>query len=227
MNDGIVKGTGNSRWMKTVQDALTKYPTYEAFMQALVEGTFSFDLNGMKPEGWEQIGTTLDTANVLTDETAESMGLPDTATPNDAFAMLRKLITSAQESADAAQSTADSKAKFVVSYYLGTGTFGPSNKNRISFSFTPKIVLLYGGYYAANFHAQTSGATPGEAALWVPLVWNETKQFKFSRDYSSYWNMVSYTSNAVEWYYDTTATGGAYERQLNVNNQKYYYMAFA
>ena len=88
MLDAIKKGTGDSRYLKSVSDFLTKYPTYEAFVDALVAGTLPVDLYGVNPEGWDQLGTALDKSNLLTDSTAALGGLGPEATPNEMFAAL-------------------------------------------------------------------------------------------------------------------------------------------
>lgn len=83
MTDGIIKGNGASRYLKTVPSGLSQYPTYEDFMQALVEGTFPVDLFGRNPGGWAQEGTLLNKANLLSDEEAARQGLGSDAKPND------------------------------------------------------------------------------------------------------------------------------------------------
>lgn len=88
MQDAITKGEGNSRYLKSESDFLTKHPTYEAYVDALVAGTLPVDLNGINPEGWAQLGTALDKANLLTDATAALVGLGPEATPNQMFAAL-------------------------------------------------------------------------------------------------------------------------------------------
>lgn len=88
MQDGIIKGTGNSRYLKSISNFLTQYPTYQDFAAALVAGTLPIDLNGINETGWDQIGTALNKANLLSDETAGLMGLPNTAVPDDAFGAL-------------------------------------------------------------------------------------------------------------------------------------------
>lgn len=88
MQDAITKGDGNSRYLKTVSDFLTQYPTYEAFVDAFVAGTLPIDMNGINPEGWAQQGTPLDKAHLLTDATAALVGLGPEATPNEMFAAL-------------------------------------------------------------------------------------------------------------------------------------------
>ena len=54
MKDGVIKATGNSRYLKSVANFLTLYPNYKAFVAALVEGTLPIDLNGLNDAGWEQ-----------------------------------------------------------------------------------------------------------------------------------------------------------------------------
>lgn len=85
MQDAIIKGNGNSRYLKTVAAALSLYPTYEDFLHALVAGNFPIDLNGINEAGWTQQGTPLNKANLLPDALATSLGLPATATVADAL----------------------------------------------------------------------------------------------------------------------------------------------
>ena len=73
MQDGIIKGTGNSRYLKSISNFLQQYPTYQDFVAALVAGTLPIDLNGINETGWDQLGTALNKANLLSDETAADM----------------------------------------------------------------------------------------------------------------------------------------------------------
>ena len=93
MQDGIINGTGNSRYLKTISGFLSLYPTYEAFAQALIAGTLPVDLNGKNPDGWAQQGTPLNKANLLTDATAALVGLGAEANPDEMFATLANRIT--------------------------------------------------------------------------------------------------------------------------------------
>ncbi len=88
MNDGMIKGSGNSRYLKSVVDFLDKYPTYEDFAKALMTGTLPIDLNGLNGDGWQQQGTPLNKANLLADSTAAAFGLNSAATPNTMFAQV-------------------------------------------------------------------------------------------------------------------------------------------
>lgn len=92
MNDGIIKGNGNSRYLKSVADFLTQYPTYEDFANALSDGTLPIDLNGINIDGWQQLGYPLNKATLLQDFTAVAYGLDNTAVPNDVFMLISKLL---------------------------------------------------------------------------------------------------------------------------------------
>ena len=86
MQDGIIKGTGNSRFLKSIPDFLTQYPTYESFVAALAAGTLPVDFNGINETGWQQLGTALNKGNLLSDETAAMYpDLPKSKVPDDAF----------------------------------------------------------------------------------------------------------------------------------------------
>lgn len=90
MKDLTIKGTGNSRYLKSVSSFLTLYPTYEAFAQALVGGTLPIDLNGINADGIQQAGTPLTKANLLDDATAEKLGLSGDPTVSQALAGILK-----------------------------------------------------------------------------------------------------------------------------------------
>ena len=88
-----MKGNGNSRYLKTVGEALSLYPTYEDFMQAMVTGIFPVDFNGINKDGWTQLGTLLNKANLLSDTVISTLGLSTgvNSTPNDAFNVLANI----------------------------------------------------------------------------------------------------------------------------------------
>ena len=136
MTDGIQKGTGNAYSLQTVANILTLYPTYEEFAQAFATGQLFTDLK-LNPEGWDPLGTSLNKANLLSDETAAMYGKPATAVPDDILAAIKPLIT-------AAQNTANKKAKIEVVRYTGTGTYGEENPTTVKFSFTPLLIWLVG-----------------------------------------------------------------------------------
>ena len=85
MKDLVPKGTGNSRFLRSVSNFLSLYPDYEAFVSALVDGTLPIDLAGINTNGVTQVGTPLTKANLLTDATATALGLSGDPTVNDAL----------------------------------------------------------------------------------------------------------------------------------------------
>lgn len=107
MQDQIIKGSGNSRYLRSVSDILTQYPTYQAFAQALAAGTFPVDLAGLNAAGIAQQGTALSKANLLKDTTAALFSLPATATPDEALA-------SAAAKVSAVEAKAAGASKFVL-----------------------------------------------------------------------------------------------------------------
>lgn len=64
MTDGIIKGTGDSRYLKGAG-----WPaTYAEFKSMAEAGTLPLDLNGINAAGWQQIGDALNKANLLSDK---------------------------------------------------------------------------------------------------------------------------------------------------------------
>lgn len=88
MRDMVIKGTGNSRFLKSVSNFLTLYPSYSSFVSALVAGTLPIDLNGLNNAGIQTQGTPNNKANLLTDATAALYGLGTDASVNDVLARI-------------------------------------------------------------------------------------------------------------------------------------------
>ena len=88
MQDMVIKGTGNSRFLKSVEDFLDRFPTYEAFAAAFAAGILPVDFNGINPEGITQMGTPYAKSTVLTDEVAALYGMDNTAVPVDVLKAL-------------------------------------------------------------------------------------------------------------------------------------------
>lgn len=91
MKDTIIKGTGDSRYLKS---AIPENITHAQLVEMLRNGTFPIDLNGINEAGIEQLGTPLNTATLLSDETAEEIGIEkDNPTVDDALSKVRKHAT--------------------------------------------------------------------------------------------------------------------------------------
>ena len=88
MQDFVPLGTGNSRFLKSVEDFKTLYPSYDDFAAALVAGTLPVDFNGVNADGIAQLGTPINKATLLQDATAALFGLTSDAVADDVLAWL-------------------------------------------------------------------------------------------------------------------------------------------
>lgn len=91
MKNGTPRGDGTSRYLRGADSVPT---TYEAFRSMLLAGTLPVDLL-LNPNGWLVQGTALNAANLLSDETAEKLGLTteETQTVNQALSKLHDLAS--------------------------------------------------------------------------------------------------------------------------------------
>lgn len=218
MLDNIIKGNGNSRYMKTVQEALSLYPTYEAFMQALIEGTFPFDLNGINAAGWTQIGTMLTKANLLKDTTAALYGLGSGAVPDDVLAKIKTLV-------DAAAANADSRARIEVGSYYGASKVGAGNTSSIQVPSTTKYLIITAG--------PQSGKPDNTSALGIFPVWNLTSSYRYRGYYGFFgsreiadpnYSFAKFDGSTLMWY---STSGAGYEyQQFENGGTPYTYIAF-
>ena len=176
MQDGIIKGTGNSRYLKSISNFLQQYPTYQDFVAALVAGTLPIDLNGINETGWDQLGTALNKANLLSDETLTGAGLPTTTVPDDIFAQ---------------------SAKIQIVTYIGTGTYGEDNPNKVNLRFKPNLVILgdtgdkgpSGGRlgYTAVFTTNETTNSKGNSVSYPASTKPDSLNFSFDGTELSFW----------------------------------------
>lgn len=129
MTDTIIKGTGNSRTLKTVPNAAALYPDFDAFLAAMIAGTLPIDIGPLNPTGLQQHGTDLNKANLLTDETEKALwGSSANRTPDQALSQIKSLITGA----------INQSVKFATGSYMGTG-----NKNGKTFNVGKAVNILF------------------------------------------------------------------------------------
>lgn len=95
MKDSILKGTGNSRYLRT---SLPDTITWVEAIVLLRNGTFPIDLAGINPDGFDEQGTPLNKANLLTDALAAKAGLTDEATPAEFLDAFISAVLSGAES---------------------------------------------------------------------------------------------------------------------------------
>lgn len=198
MQDGIIKGTGNSRYLKSISNFLTQYPTYQDFVAALVAGTLPIDLNGINETGWDQLGTALNKANLLSDETAAAYGdLLQPKTPGN------PVVDDALRAAAAVVYAGNCKIEY--GSYTGTGNYGSTHPNSLTFSGQPLLVLVGdtdSSMFILMFRSATFGVSvaSGSDGIGRPnLDWE--------------------TDSKISWYSGTSAS-----QQANTSNHQYVYI---
>lgn len=82
MTDTIIKGSGNSRTLKTVPNIKSMVSTLDDLLDLFIAG-FPVDVGPLNPAGCEQIGTGYTKAEVLSDETATIHGKDATSNVDD------------------------------------------------------------------------------------------------------------------------------------------------
>lgn len=207
MQDAIIKGNGNSRYLKSVASFLTLYPTYEDFAQALIAGTLPIDLNGINAAGWTQQGTALNKGSLLSDATESAIwGAAGNRTVDAALAAL---VTSVGE-----------RAKIATGSYVGTGTYGADNPCSLTFDFVPRAVLLF-----------TMGTTTTQTSYsaWHPpfaIITSGRGVSTLSNDGSAgvqiYFHLNVTLGKTTTWYNTSRV-----EYQMNESGWLYQYIAFS
>ena len=107
--------------------------------------------------------------------------------------------------------TALGAAKITTGSYVGTGKYGSSNPNSLTFDFVPKIVTVQAN---ALYHGNIQG---------VVLVHGQTKSGSDGSSSSSSSLTIAWddSTKSVSWYTDN----GASKYQLNNSDGVYYYAA--
>lgn len=170
MIDSVLKGTGNSRFLKSAVPAGTSWADALAMLQA---GTFPIDFNGINTEGFQQVGTPLNKANLLKDATAAQIGLPPSTTPDGMFQALgntgelhvwRKTVTTAEPIPEVPGSyTLEAAEKLVY------GVSATSNTNR-----TPLINTQYSNTISVDLEGNITLDNPSSYSHGVWGIGSET-----------------------------------------------------
>lgn len=139
-------------------------------------------VDAVRADDATQDGTPMNKATFLKDTTAALFGLTALAVPDDVLAAI-----------------ASGRAKIETGSYTGTGTYGSANPNSITFSITPKLVLIKGML------------TP---SILGGSFFTGTMQQNYSQ-------VVSWSGNTMSWY----SNGGNAGYQLNTSGWSYEYCA--
>lgn len=151
----------------------------------------------------QQIGTKLNKANLLTDETVQAIfGTVSDKTPNEAFAALASAIAAG--------------AKIQTGSYVGTGTYGQANPCSLTFDFVPEYWSIYALGIGEAFSDSLQNFFPFGATRNIRL--------QSTQGGSTISNSVTYNEKTVTWY-DATSGQTSPSGQLNNEGWTYYYMA--
>lgn len=154
-----------------------------------------------------QAGTPLNKASLLKDATAALFGLGTDAVPDDALSAIKTLI-------DGANANANAKAKIATGSYVGTGKYGSSNPNSLTFDFAPKMIIaVYGGkaYNGQLYYPILMLLNPLDA--WV-------NSYSGDSGIGGAKTVVTWGENTVSWYSTESANS-----QLNYSGTTCHYIA--
>lgn len=157
-----------------------------------------------------EAGTPLNKATFLKDQTAALLSLSGDPTVDDALNALKSLV-------DGAITLTNTKAKIETGSYVGTGAYGVSSPNSITFGFVPKFVMVWIDQSSTAVAAvggifNTTNTDYGNAAHGFLVISNISS--------NSNYTFSKVSGNALYWYNSNNA--GA---QLNTAGVTYHYVA--
>lgn len=195
MKDFVSKGQGNSRYLRS---NLPEGTSWDAAVSMLRAGTFPIDFNGVNPDGYTQLGTALNKANLLTDATASALEL-----------------TGDDPTIDDALNTLASRLRAQVNSYTGTNTYGSANPCELTFDFAPLFVMYIG--YQTGGVGYLNGSSLA-LSLMSFLSASYTRQNVFGT--SDTWAKLSSDGKTISWYSPSNMVN-----QLNASGYTYFFIA--
>ena len=127
-----------------------------AALKALIQKYGGTVPEGTKIDGYANIINGLgiySQQEMLSNETAEALGLPSTAVPDDAFKTIKRIEFGS---------------------YVGTGTYGENSPNTLTFDFEPKLVIVPSSYSVTMMRAYTQATAQGSGvSMTERLTWGE------------------------------------------------------
>lgn len=165
-------------------------------------------------------GTPINKSTLLTDAHAALYGLDDTGTPDDALGILAHAVTVRDGALKKPDGTAmllpSPTANMAVGSYVGTGSYGSSAPNTLTFGFAPRLLLL------TSSRREPDSQTP---VYWL-LQYPDTEM----RMHSNLSSGVTWGANSVSWWSDSISYAGEGvkspgDAQLNESGVTYSYLA--
>ena len=156
-----------------------------------------------------QNGDPLSKSTFLKDDTATLFGLDNTALPDDVLVAIKTMF--------------DGRVRIAHGTYMGTGVYGESNKNSLTFPFAPEVLILY---RAGNIGI-VSGSKDNAEGFYAILP-KQTTVFKTVAYDGSYYRdetiYISFSGQTVTWYMDYSYSNNA-GAQFNASGTTYGYIA--
>jgi len=149
MKDTIIKGSGNSRTLKTVPNIAALAPTYDKLLELLTGEGLPIDIGPLNPAGVDTMGTSLDKANLLKDTTAALYGLDAEAVPDDVLQLLGSALTLKNGNLVLPNGSAFHAVE--CGSYDGTAGMSETSPKTIYLSFTPSAALVFSDKFLFNY----------------------------------------------------------------------------
>lgn len=214
MTETVIKGSGNSRSIKSVPNLAQLAPTYDKLLELLTGEGLPVDLGPLNPAGLAQRGTDLNKASLLSDETAALYpDLPEDPTVDDALARIGPYLPKIDE-----------KIRIVTGSYIGTGTYGPDSPNSITFPFPPIVACLSSAFYKSNEAQSLNMNTFWLIDRFTKTTFVRGMGFAGTRSGSTKYGKKSADGRTLYWYIETDGNYGPGD-QRNWNGYEYTYFA--
>lgn len=209
MTDGIIKGTGNSRFLKGPANAAALYPDFESFRDAWAAGTLPVDFNGINPAGWEVVGDKLDKSTLLTDALCTALGIPTTSTPTQAMDMLRRMV--------------NNKSTMISGSYSGTASTTDNHTDypqTITLPFSPKAVFVFR-------NGRVDSPDEGHTFSGLALSGKPLYSYPNTGNFKTIALEIINNGFIVHERYDSYPSGASVQVNLNKSSYTYYYVALS
>lgn len=152
----------------------------------------------------------------LTPAVATALGLTGNPQVKDALGKLKTFI-------DTAQTTANGRAQIATGSYTGTGAFGASNPNSLTFDFAPKILWIFASGRISDNSFMSTNMSSSYAPI-ADISRLSTSFLKYGAPYNSddtqSYSRKSADGKTITWYNEASANA-----QYNRDIFRYYYVA--
>ena len=108
------------------------------------------------------------------------------------------------------------KLKIESGSYEGTGVFGPEHPNSITFSFRPKVFMLFNGVQLLETYYNYFNLGADQESFYKDVIWNLdnlTEEYKYicgfyssNELYGETYYYAKMNDNTFSWYFESTGT---------------------